>query len=337
MTSLLVLVPCHNEQAVVERKLQNLAAAGWPAGGEHRVVVIDDGSTDGTAARAEEAIGRHFTGPVRASVVPGDAQPGKSGAIAHGLSERADQDLIVLTDADVLLAPDALVELAAAFDRDPRLGMASGAQDFVDDVEGEHSPAMGLYDRVTAWVRSVESRGGRLVSVHGQLLAWRADLGLAPTPGMAADDLDLMLQARAQGARIERVAAARFLEARPHDPEQRGAQALRRARAYVQFLEHARIAELSSRGGPLGRLQGWAYRTLPTAAPRLIPLLAALLVAFTGWALGARAGSGALLILLALAVSPVGRRLIALLRVIAAARRREASGGMTDRWETARH
>ena len=29
---------------------------------------------------------------------------------------------------------------------------------------------------------------GRVFSVHGQLLAWRADLGLAPTRGLAADD-----------------------------------------------------------------------------------------------------------------------------------------------------
>jgi len=173
--------------------------------------------------------------------------------------------------------------------------------------------------------------------VHGQLLAWRAGLDLAPTPGMAADDLDLMLQARGQGARVERVPSALFYEARPRDPAERGAQALRRARAYVQFLEHPRIAELSTRGGSLDRLQGQAYRTLPTASPWLLPLLAVLLVAVTGLTLGAGVATGVLLLLLALAASPVGRRLIALLRVIAAARRREAADGMTDRWETARH
>jgi hypothetical protein len=237
----------------------------------------------------------------------------------------------------VVLDPEALIRLSAAFERDPSLGMACGAQRFVDDVEGARAPAMGLYDRVTARVRALESRAGLLVSVHGQLLAWRAELGLTPTPGMAADDLDLMLQARASGARIERVEGALFYEARPSDPEERAGQALRRARAYVQFLEHPRIAELSGRGGVLERLQGWAYRTLPTAAPWLLPLAVALLFALACWLLGPRPGSGVLLLLLAAAASPVGRRLIALLRVIAAARRSEAAGGMTDRWETARH
>jgi len=42
--------------------------------------------------------------------------------------------VIVLTDADVVIAPEALVELARAFEREPRLGMATGSQRFVDSL-----------------------------------------------------------------------------------------------------------------------------------------------------------------------------------------------------------
>ena len=49
-------------------------------------------------------------------------------------------------------------------------------------------------------MRAFESRFGKLFSVHGQLMAWRSCLGILPTPGYAADDLDLMLQAMYQTA-----------------------------------------------------------------------------------------------------------------------------------------
>ena len=341
MTSLLVLVPCRNEARVIARRLRNLALCEWPESERpHRVVVIDDHSSDGTAAVAARAAAE--LPQLAISVVAGTGRPGKSAAIARGLAEIKGEELIVLTDADVLFERRALVQLAQAFAADSRLGMACGAQRFVPELPASGAPdprapsAAGLYDRLTALVRTLESRFGALVSVHGQCLVWRADLGLAPTPGMAADDLDLMLQARAAGARIERVAGAVFCEEKTPSGPDAEAQALRRARAYVQFLGHARIAELSGRGGAFRRLQGWCYRYLPTAAPWLAPLVALASLAALSRALGTPAAAWGLLALLLLLASPVGRRLIALLRVIALAARAEAGAGMSDVWETAR-
>lgn len=350
MISLCVLVPCRNEAGVIERKLRNLAACDWPASDvPHRIVVIDDGSTDGTAQLAARAIAELFPEPEgaarrerpRARVVANTLRAGKSGAIARGLAERAREELIVLTDADVVLEPRALGRLARAF-QDPRVGMACGAQVFVESLPDDgrdgagRARAAGLYDRATSLVRALESSRGLLVSVHGQLLAWRPALGLEPTPGMAADDLDLMLQARAGGAQVVRVAGARFHEVKTPAGPAREAQAVRRARAYVQFLRHPRIAELG-RGGPLARLQGWCYRRLPLAAPWLFPAAVLVLLQALWLTRGPLPAELALLASALLLLSPPGRRLVDLLRVIVVATRRERAGGMTDVWETARH
>ncbi|MBK7641573.1 MAG: glycosyltransferase [Planctomycetes bacterium] len=246
-----VLIPCRNEAAVIERKLANLAHCEGAAAA--RVVVVDDGSEDDTAERARAA-GARLALELR--VVPNRERPGKPGALRSGLAELAGCELLVLTDADVELDVRALTELERAFEREPALAMACGAQHFTNGST--------RYDRWTARVRRLESRFGALFSVHGQLLAWRTGLGLVPTLGMAADDLDLMLQARRKG-RVRLVASARFLEEKCAPGVLADEQALRRARAYVQLVR-ARHAPLS---GLLGSLQWLFYRRVPLLVPAL--------------------------------------------------------------------
>jgi glycosyltransferase involved in cell wall biosynthesis len=305
-------------------------------------VVVDDHSTDGTADVAEASARALFDGRpdgLRADVVAGPERPGKGAAIARGLAERRHEELVLLTDADVLFERDAIVRLSRAF-ADPRLGMACGEQRFVASLlpDGRADPrapsAAGLYDRTTALVRRLESASGALFSVHGQCLAWRAALSIAPTPGFAADDLDLMLQVRAARQRVERIGGARFHEEKAAPGPEREARALRRARAYVQFLGHPLLDDLGR--GPLSRAQVGCYRRLPTAAPWLAPLVLLGALALAHAAAGPGAAAIAALALGLLAASSPGRRLIALLGVIARATRREARASLGDVWETAR-
>jgi GT2 family glycosyltransferase len=343
-----VIVPCRDEAAVIGRKLANLALCAWPRSERpHRVAVIDDHSGDATIELARAQRERLAGCGVLLEVARNGVRPGKPGAIAQGLRQLAGQvDLIVLTDADVVLEPAALAELARAFSRDPQLGMACGAQRFVRELADDGTPrapggrkpapAAGFYDRLTARVRQLESRFGRLFSVHGELLAWRAELELEPTPGFAADDLDLMLQARLEGMRVRLVRSARFLEVKTRAGDARSAQALRRARAYVQFLAHPLLGRLAARGGWLERAQVWAYRRLPTTAPWWIPLTAAAACIAAALTLPAAV---ALILALALAVacaSPLGRRLIRLLAIIRQAGACEREATLGDRWETPR-
>jgi glycosyltransferase involved in cell wall biosynthesis len=343
-----VLVPCRDEAAVIARKLLNLAALEWPpARGPHRIVVVDDGSTDGTAERALALSPRLERAGLGLEVVPNTRAPGKAGALRTGLRTLDGAvDLVVVTDADVVCEQGALAALARAFAADPALGMACGAQRFVRDLAHDGSPrgadggpprpAAGLYDRVTALMRRLESRAGRLFSVHGQLLAWREDLELWPTPGYAADDLVLRLHARLRGVAVRQIAGACFLEVKTPAGPAREAQALRRARAYVQLLRHPRLARLAGRAGALERLQLWAYRRLPTAAPWLVPSAGAALLAGCALLLPSPWAAVVVLAGVGLALSPVGRRLWALLAVIRAATRSERAGPLSDRWETPR-
>jgi len=346
---LLVVVPARDEAKVIERKLKNLALVEWPAlagDRKHLLRVVDDGSTDSTTEFARNIVARRFADHphVAAEVLANDGMPGKSGAIARALRNTEPSEeppgLVVLTDADVVLRERALIALAREFVRDPRLGLACGAQEFCHAIApdgrptapggGEVAPAAELYDRATAVVRRLESRLGRLFSLHGQLCAWRAGEGLEPTSGIAADDLELMFRARARGFAVRRVADARFLEVKRQGTIAR-AQAHRRALAYYQAVRGRRSA-LGRH--PLDRLQWVLYRTLPGAAPYGLGALFVVATLAAGLRFG-ESGSVLAAVLLALALAlPPGRTLAR--RLVTIARAGQAPLVLGDRWDTLR-
>lgn len=343
-----LLIPCRDEAAVIERKLRNLALVDWPEGGRpHRIVVIDDGCEDDTAELARRCAAQLFDQSgerLTVEVLPNVERPGKAGAIATGLAALGDTiDLIVLTDADVILRPDALDALAQCFADAPELGMACGSQEFVVDLSDDGTltsrdggplvPAPGRYDRWTAWIRGLESRSGRLFSVHGQLLAWRADMGLSPSPGIAADDIDLMCQIRSRGRAVIKSPAARFVEIKtPAGPHQI-AQESRRAQAYFQVMAACRLPHTSLWRD---RAQFALYRWLPAAAPRGAVAALVLTPALLWLTLCAKLAAAVVGLTVVTMISPPGRRALRLLRVIETARRAQKAGDLSDAWQMPR-
>ena len=328
-----VLVPCRNEGHVIGRRLANLLASVWPnADGSHRLLVVDDGSEDETGRIAREVFEASTAPTVSCEVLENVHAPGKNGAIRTGLERLAQEvDVVVLTDADVVTDLNALAAIQAAFQDEPQLGMASGVQSLYSSLPADggvpsEESAMGLYDRWTRAVRRMESKSGRLFSVHGQLLAWRLELGLSPG-SLVADDLELMLELRRRhpSRKVRLVEGARFHEERSCD---RGAQDLRRARAYLQAAPLMRAPALG--------MQGWFYRWIPPVAPALslFTLSSAVAVAWAGWGLYGLCGLASLVCLLS--VHPAVRRVLSLLLVIERARRAEHAGSLGITWETAR-
>jgi len=350
LSVLSVIVPSRNEAAVIDRKLANLARCRWPqADRPHRIVVVDDGSDDETRSVARAAAERErdawAAANVEVIVLENDVRPGKTGAIEQGLRvSETSVDLIVLTDADVVLSENALVDLAAAFESDRRIGVVCGSQRMVANFAADGSLAsaagapftsrMTFYDWATALVRRCESQFGAVFSVHGQLMAWRTELALRPTRGLAADDLDLMLQARCLGARVAFAPSSMFFEARPSEPSDRKTQRTRRARAFLQFLAHPRRAEFAAAGPLLWRLQAALYLHLPLVC--LAVQVACFAVYAASWlvelneslAWTLRIASVAIWLPLAIVV----QRTLGL----AGRAERDADRALRDHWETAR-
>ncbi len=97
-----VLVPCHNEAATVGELLTRLRHA-LPAA---EIVVIDDGSTDRSAAAIQE-----LADDLRLSIVRLAERTGKGAAVRAGLA-LATRSWVVIQDADLEYDPDDLEQLA---------------------------------------------------------------------------------------------------------------------------------------------------------------------------------------------------------------------------------
>ncbi|MDH6228393.1 glycosyltransferase [Streptomyces sp. MJP52] len=111
-----VVVPARDEAGTLPESLPSLLAQDYP--GEAEIVLVDDGSTDGTGALAGELARRHGGLPltVTAPGEPPDGWTGKLWAVRHGTETarlRA-PEFLLLTDADIAHAPDSLRSLVSA-------------------------------------------------------------------------------------------------------------------------------------------------------------------------------------------------------------------------------
>jgi hypothetical protein len=116
-----VVVPTHDTRTLVLRCVQALAAS---AAGAPAIIVVDDGSDDGTAdavRAAHPAVRVLRLAPAR----------GFTGAANLGLAA-AESEILLLLNSDTEIHADALVHLVAAFDANPRLGAAAPALVFAD-------------------------------------------------------------------------------------------------------------------------------------------------------------------------------------------------------------
>ncbi len=114
-----VLVPAWNEAPRIEKALDSLLAVDYP---ELEVIVVDDGSTDGTFEKARPFASSPREG--RRVTVLRKENAGKFSALNHAF-RHASGDLVLCVDADSHLDPSSVRRLVRRFD-DPAVGGCAG-------------------------------------------------------------------------------------------------------------------------------------------------------------------------------------------------------------------
>lgn len=107
--AVVAVVPARNEVEVIGPAVRSLAEQKYP--GPFRIVVVDDDSSDGTGATAQAAGGDRVS-VLRAPPLEA-GWTGKLWAVAHGVAAAGQPDYLLLTDADIVHAPENLAALVA--------------------------------------------------------------------------------------------------------------------------------------------------------------------------------------------------------------------------------
>lgn len=180
-----VVLAVHDEEAHVGPKLDNLLALDYPAD-KLQLVVADDGSSDGTAARVAS-----YGGRVELLVLP---RSGKPRALNAALG-RARGEVVLFTDVRQHLSPNAL-RVATSFFADPQVGAVVG------DLVLESAKGPGVYWSYEKWIRIAEAEFDSVVGGSGCCTAIRRHLFRPLPEDILLDDMWLPLQIVLAGYRV---------------------------------------------------------------------------------------------------------------------------------------
>jgi len=114
-----MIVPCYNEEQTVSGTAESLLALDYPKD-KLRIVLVDDGSTDGTASIMDS-----FAHHENVTVIHQKNQ-GKHVALNAGIAAAEDAELIGCLDADSFVDASALREMIGGFD-DGRVAASTAA------------------------------------------------------------------------------------------------------------------------------------------------------------------------------------------------------------------
>ncbi len=288
--SVVAVVPARDEAAILPVTLPSLLAQEYP--GDFSVLLVDDGSTDGTAETAAalgDGAGAAGLAPVR--VVPAGPPPagwaGKVHAMAAGLQAAGECDYVLFTDADIGYAPGALSALVrAALPGDYALVSQMALLRADTGWERLIVPAFVYFFAQLYPFRWVNRSGSRTAAAAGGcMLVSRAALaaagGLAPIRGARIDDVALgrLLKRPPSRARCWLGFSTDVRSRRPY-PRLAGLWDMIARSAYVQLRYSPVLLGLTL----LGLL--WLYAVPPVAAVAGLAGLAGAAVPAATWCAG---------------------------------------------------
>lgn len=186
------LVFCaYNEAASAAAKLDNLRAIrrAWPA---MRFRCFVDKSSDDTL----ELLRAH---PDLLTVHEAPVRVGKATGMARMMAE-CDADIVIFTDANVMLDPASVAPLLSYF-ADPEVGGVCGTLHYTNPDDSSAATTSSAYWRLEERIKRLESRSGSTMGADGSLFATRRAL-YPQVPAHLLDDMLVSMNVIFMGYRL---------------------------------------------------------------------------------------------------------------------------------------
>lgn len=182
-----IIIPCFNEEQWIHRTITSCINQNYPIE-KLEVIVVDDRSTDRSAAEIEQIVERIHKEADRYStrerlqwmVMPKNG--GKREALMEGV-RRAKHELVVFVDSDSFLEPTAIRHLVQPF-QDPMMGGVAGRT----DVENKYTNYITKLQAVRYYIafriiKAAESWFDSVTCLSGPLSCYRKELVLKHADG----------------------------------------------------------------------------------------------------------------------------------------------------------
>lgn len=190
-----VVIPLYNHKRFITQTLDSVFRQTLPV---HEVVVVDDGSGDGSGAVVEDLCARHPQ-----LVFWSQPNRGAHAAINAGI-HRTTGDFVAILNSDDLYHPTRFGEMVAAFEARPHTDAMASGLDFIDD--GGRAIPNAWYEQAMAFHRS--SGDLALTLINGNIVMTTSNLLVRRTvfdeighfsPLRYAHDLDFFLRLLVRG------------------------------------------------------------------------------------------------------------------------------------------
>ncbi len=180
-----------NEQNCIREKIENCLALQYPAG-RLQIVLISDGSTDQTAS-----IAKQYEPSIQ--VIEQKTRRGKVMNLNDVLPSRA-EDILVLSDANVIYRSDALLRLVSRF-ADPSVGCVSGRVILTGTTIALEGPTKDYYS-LEWFLQEKSSSVYSMTGADGAMYALRREL-FRPCPNdTLVEDFIVPMGVIGQGKRV---------------------------------------------------------------------------------------------------------------------------------------
>lgn len=198
--SVSVLIPAHNEGEHIEETIESVLGSGYP--GRMEIVVIDDGSEDGTTETARRYERKGLIRYMRTNHI------GKSRALNRAL-QTVKSEVTVVIDGDSRVGKGSLERLVSPLS-DKRIAATSGAIKVANP-----DSVLSMFQRVEylyfSFFKTLCDKIGGSIFTNGTLSAFRTgplkSIG-GFSPSMLSEDIDVALRLIRKGYRIKYVDSA---------------------------------------------------------------------------------------------------------------------------------
>lgn len=174
-----VIVAAYNEEKIIAEKIKNLNALDYPKE-KIEFIIGSDGSCDRTVEIANSLL------------IPNlkilDLKRGGKVNALNAMFKQAKGEILVFSDANTIYESQAIKKLVCHF-ADGRIGCISGQLRYkIDDDSGHGAKSESTYWMYENWVKTQESKRGRLSGANGAIYAIRKSIIEQIKPGIINDD-----------------------------------------------------------------------------------------------------------------------------------------------------